>query len=79
MFTARPAKTKSKTENLRYKNADAVKVPNTEEKTASQALIWLAYRTALSVEVLVKMLMPLRIGKETQVNKKPSKPNDIIL
>jgi len=70
--------TRSWTENFRYKNAEAVNVPSTDEKTANQAFIWVAYKTALSLVDLVKMLIPHKIGKVTQTNKKPSSPYDII-
>lgn len=74
-----PAKTKSNTENFLYKKADAVKVPKTDDKTASQALIWEAYNTALSVTVLVNILIPLKVGKEIQTNKNPSIAKHIFL
>ena len=74
-----PTKTRSCTENFLYKKAEAVKVPKTEANTANQALICVAYRTALSIVVLVKILIPLRIGKVTTTNRNPSMANDIIL
>lgn len=64
-------KTRSNKENFLYKKDEAVKVPRTEEKTASQALMCEAYKTGLSVVVPVKILIPLRMGVETTTNKNP--------
>ena len=74
-----PAKTKSKTENFLYKKAEAVKVPKTEEKTANQALIWEAYKIALSAALLVNTLIALKDGNPIQTNKNPSRANAILL
>lgn len=78
-ITADPLKTKSWTENFLYIKAEAVKVPSKDDIMASQALIWPAYKTALSYVDLVNKLMLLKLGRETTKKRNPRSENDMNL
>lgn len=74
-----PVKTKSCRENFRYVKADAVKVPRIPAMTASQVFKTVAYKTALSVMVLLNTLIPLSMGNETHKKQNPISAKAMIL